>query len=154
MRRLVNFIILRIQLSSWLHSKKMRPRLLRLTGMKVGKSHIGEQVIFDSLYPENIEIGDYSAITMRCVILTHFVEVANKTEENRGGRIFVKGKVKIGDNVFIGANTVICKPVTIGDDCMIAAGSVVTKNIPAGEIWGGVPARFLKKRPEYEIKNG
>lgn len=153
MKRLLKFIILRIQLSSWLHSKKIRPQLLRLTGMKIGKSHIGEQVIFDSLYPENIEIGDYSAITMRCIILTHFVEVAEKTEKNKGGRIFVKGKVKIGNNVFIGAQTVICKPVTIGDDCIIAAGSVVVKDIPAGEIWGGVPAKFIKKRPEYETAN-
>jgi len=150
MRRFFKFIILRIQSSSWLHSKKIRPQLLRLTGMKIGKSHIGEQVIFDSLYPENIEIGDYSAITMRCVILTHFVEVAEKTEQNKGGRIFVSGKVIIGDNVFIGAHTLICKPVVIGNDCIIAAGSVIVKDIPAGEIWGGVPAKFLKRRPEYE----
>jgi UDP-2-acetamido-3-amino-2,3-dideoxy-glucuronate N-acetyltransferase len=153
MRRFFKFIILRIQSSSWLHSKKIRPQLLRLTGMKIGKSHIGEQVIFDSLYPENIEIGDYSAITMRCVILTHFVEVAEKTEQNKGGRIFISGKVIIGDNVFIGAHTLICKPVVIGNDCIIAAGSVIVKDIPAGEIWGGVPAKFLKRRPEYEKEN-
>ena len=35
--------------------------------------------------------------------------------------------------------------ITIGENAMIGAGSVVTKNVPAGEIWVGNPARFLKK---------
>lgn len=146
MRRILNFVILRVQASSWLHSKWIRPKLLRLTGMKIGISHIGEEIVFDSLYPECIEIGDYSAITMRCIILTHFVELVEKTADNPGGRNYVRGKVIIGNNVFIGANTIICKPVTIGDDSLIAAGSVITKDIPPGEVWGGVPAKFLKRR--------
>ena len=52
--------------------------------------------------------------------------------------------IKIGDNVFIGTNTIILKGVEIGDNCIIAAGSVVTKSIPENEIWGGNPAKFLK----------
>ena len=36
--------------------------------------------------------------------------------------------------------------VHIGDGAVIAAGSVVTKDIPAFEVWGGIPARFIKKR--------
>ena len=51
----------------------------------------------------------------------------------------------IGSHVFIGVDTVICKPVTIGDGAVIGAGSVVTKNIPPYELWAGVPARFIKK---------
>ena len=39
-------------------------------------------------------------------------------------------EVRIGDNVWIGGNTVICPGVTIGDCCVIGAGSVVTKDIP------------------------
>ena len=35
--------------------------------------------------------------------------------------------------------------VTIGNHAVIAAGSVVTKDIPSGELWGGVPAKFIKK---------
>ena len=49
------------------------------------------------------------------------------------------------DNVFIGAKTIITKPVTIGQGAVIGAGSVVTKDIPPYEIWAGVPARFIKK---------
>ena len=53
--------------------------------------------------------------------------------------------IKIGDDVFIGANSIILKGVKIGDRSIIAAGSVVTKDIPVGQIWGGNPARFIKK---------
>lgn len=39
--------------------------------LKSSKLHIGEGVIFDSLYPEEIEIGEHVHITMNCIILTH-----------------------------------------------------------------------------------
>ena len=58
----------------------------------------------------------------------------------------VSKPVEIGDNVFIGMNSIILKGVTIGEGAVVAAGSVVTKSIPAGEIWGGNPASFIKKR--------
>lgn len=48
--------------------------------------------------------------------------------------------VVIGDNVFIGTNSIICKGVTIGDNAIIAAGSVIVKPIPSNETWGGNPA--------------
>lgn len=45
----------------------------------------------------------------------------------------------------IGAGSTILCGVTIGEDAIIGIGSVVTKDIPAGEVWVGNPARFLKK---------
>lgn len=54
--------------------------------------------------------------------------------------------VIIEDEVWIGANTVILQGVKIGHGSVIAAGAVVTKDVPSMEIWGGVPARFIKKR--------
>lgn len=56
-----------------------------------------------------------------------------------------KAPVSIGDNVFIGTNAIICKGVSIGDNAIIAAGSVVVKSVPANEIWGGNPARYLRR---------
>lgn len=53
--------------------------------------------------------------------------------------------VHIGDYVFIGARCIVCKGVNIGSKSMVAAGSVVVKDIPEGELWGGNPARFVKK---------
>lgn len=53
--------------------------------------------------------------------------------------------VKIGNDCFIGAGTIILKGVTIGDRTIIGAGSVVTKSIPSDCIAGGNPARVIKE---------
>lgn len=51
----------------------------------------------------------------------------------------------IGDDVFIGTKSIITKGVTIGNRSIIAAGSVLVKSVPDDEVWGGNPARFIKK---------
>lgn len=51
----------------------------------------------------------------------------------------------IGDGVWIGARVIVLQGVEIGDRAIIAAGAVVTRNVPSNEIWGGVPAKFIKK---------
>lgn len=53
--------------------------------------------------------------------------------------------VIIGDHVFIGAHSTILKGVTIGPRSIIGAASVVTKDVPGDEIWGGNPAKFIRK---------
>ena len=53
--------------------------------------------------------------------------------------------VTIGDNVWIGGNTVICPGVTIGSNCVIGAGSVVTKDIPDWSMAAGNPCRVIRK---------
>ena len=51
----------------------------------------------------------------------------------------------IGDNVWLGGNTVICPGVHIGDNVVIGAGSVVTKDIPDWSIAAGNPCRDKRK---------
>ena len=58
----------------------------------------------------------------------------------------------MGNNCFIGFGATILPNVTIGDDCIIAAGSMVTKSVPAGEVWGGIPAHFITKTEDYAKK--
>lgn len=76
---------------------------------------------------------------MNCVLLTHYL-----TPHKDGNLTYDTGKLTIGNDVFIGANSVIATPVTIGDNVVIAAGSVVTRNIPSNCLVGGVPARVLR----------
>lgn len=57
----------------------------------------------------------------------------------------VNKPVIIEDDVFIGAGSFILKGVHIGRASIIGAGSVVTKDIPAGEIWAGNPAIFIRE---------
>lgn len=53
--------------------------------------------------------------------------------------------VVVGNNVFIGAHCIILKGVTIGENSVVGAGSVVTKSIPSNEIWGGNPAKLIRR---------
>jgi acetyltransferase-like isoleucine patch superfamily enzyme len=53
--------------------------------------------------------------------------------------------IEIGNDVFVGANSIILKGVTIGDRAIIGAGSVVTKNIPSDQVWAGNPVKFIRK---------
>ena len=51
--------------------------------------------------------------------------------------------VLIGDNVFIGAQSIILKGVTIGENAIIGAGSVVTQDVPANAIAAGNPCKVV-----------
>ncbi len=68
--------------------------------------------------------------------------------------MFEYGKeVTIGDNVWIGGNTVVCPGVHIGDNVVIGAGSVVTKDIPAWSVAAGNPCRVIRKITEKDKRN-
>jgi Bacterial transferase hexapeptide (six repeats) len=59
--------------------------------------------------------------------------------------------IKIGDNVWLGSNSVILPGVEIGNHTVVAAGAVVTKSFKEGNcILGGVPAKIVKELPDYE----
>ena len=58
---------------------------------------------------------------------------------------YIGDPICIEDEVWIGTHVIVLPGVTIGKGAIIAAGSVVNKNVPAYEIWGGSPARFLQK---------
>ena len=62
------------------------------------------------------------------------------------------GKVKIGNRVFIGANSTVLCNVTIGDDVIIGAGSVVTKSIPSNSVVAGNPAKIIGRTSDYMDK--
>lgn len=61
-------------------------------------------------------------------------------------------EVTIGDNVWIGGNTVICPGVHIGSNTVIGAGSVVTKDIPDWVIAAGNPCRVIRKITDADRK--
>jgi galactoside O-acetyltransferase len=58
--------------------------------------------------------------------------------------------VTIGDNVWVGAGTVICPGVTIGENTVIGAGSIVTKDIPANMVAVGNPCKVLREINEQD----
>lgn len=66
----------------------------------------------------------------------------NREEDYLNAR---KAPVHIGENVLVGANSIILKGVSIGKNSVVGAGSVVTHDIPDNEIWAGNPANFIKE---------
>lgn len=56
------------------------------------------------------------------------------------------GNVEFADYCWVGANVFINPGIRIGLNSVIGANSVVTRNIPDNEIWGGVPARLIRKK--------
>ena len=61
-------------------------------------------------------------------------------------------EVTIGDNVWVGGNTVICPGVHIGSNTVIGAGSVVTKDIPDWVVAAGNPCRVIRKITDKDMK--
>ena len=62
--------------------------------------------------------------------------------------------IHIGQYCWIGTGAIVLQGVKIGEGSVVAAGAVVTKDIPPYEVWGGVPAKFIRKRAnvlEYQI---
>lgn len=97
-----------------------------------------------------ITIGNNCSISHGVKMFTH-----------GGGRVARKiipsfdifGKIKIGNYVYIGNNSLIMPGVEIGDNVLIAAGSVVTKSVPSNMVIGGNPARILCTTEEYIQRN-
>jgi len=134
LRVIFNFVV--IYLCRFMPSLWLKRKLLRLTGMKIGKKvSIGLFAMFDIFFPELIEIGDFSIIGYNATILAHEFLV----EEYRTGR------VKIGRRVMVGANSTVLPGVEIGDGAVIGAMSLVNRDIPPKALAAGVPARIIKR---------
>ena len=116
---------------------------LKSRGMKVGEEFwYGNACSFDSSHCWLINIGNNVTFSSRVHLLAH-------DASTKKGTGYVKiGLIDIGNNVFIGAGTTIMPNVSIGNDAIIGAGSIVTKTVPAGEVWAGVPAKYICKCEE------
>ena len=116
-----------------------------------GGGEVGENVdIIESKIdlgePYLIKIGNN--VTITCVrILTHDASLKKKTGYTK------VGKVHIGDNVFVGAGSIILPNVCIGNNCIIGAGTVVAKDIPDNSIAVGNPMRIISTYDECVEKN-
>ena len=104
-------------------------------GVKFGHNSYANGILIDYTM---IEIGDNTLLGVNTMAYCHALE----------GQDLAHYPIKIGSGDTVGANSVILPGVIIEDEAIVAAGSVVKKgsHIKKGEIWGGVPARFIKSR--------
>jgi acetyltransferase-like isoleucine patch superfamily enzyme len=92
-----------------------------------------------------VEIGDNVMISPRVSIYSenHNTDTTALPIKEQG---VTRSFVKIEDDCWIAANSVILAGVTIGHGSVVAAGSVVTKDVPPYSIVAGIPARIIHKR--------
>ena len=102
------------------------------------------------LYANKLEFGDNVFIGPNCGFYTagHPIDV----EQRNKGLEYAKS-IKIGNNVWFGGNVCVLPGVTIGDNVVIGAGSIVTKNIPSNVVAVGNPCRVIKEIKEQVRKN-
>jgi maltose O-acetyltransferase len=124
--------------------RKLRKLINR--GLKIGKRFDMFDSYIDYSHCFLVEIGDDVTIS-HSTILAHDGSTKKFIGKSRIGR------VKIGNRVFIGYNSLILPNTLIGDDVIIGAGSVVTKDVPSNSIVAGVPARVIGKTSEFIARN-
>jgi acetyltransferase-like isoleucine patch superfamily enzyme len=95
---------------------------------------IGSGVILDKTYPQGIHIGAHSFITNDVAILTH-------DHSTSRWRLHTY----IGERCFIGMRSIILPGIKIGNDVIIGAGSIVTKDVPSNCLVAGNPARLVRE---------
>ncbi len=114
----------------------------------------------DTQRPWLLHIGSYCKITAGVVILAH--DYSRSVLRRAYGEVIGEAKKTwIGDNVFVGMNSVILMGAHIGDNVIVGAGSVVSGEIPSNCVVGGVPARvictlddFYQKRKIHSPEEG
>lgn len=127
-------------------NSQMEDRLSR--GLMVGEdTYIYSWEGIDANWPWLISIGSGVTISAGVQILAHD---ASPTKVGCGAKL---GRVIIGNNVFIGARSVILCNVTIGDNVIVGAGSVVSRNCESGSVYVGNPAHKICTIEEYRAKH-
>ena len=104
-------------------------------------------------YPECLELGeDFDIGTFTYINAKYGVTIQNNVQIGSHCSIYShstiddkQGSVKLMKNCRVGTHSTIMPGVTIGENSIIAAYSFVNKNIPENEMWGGIPAKLMKK---------
>lgn len=116
-----------------------RINYLRKLGVKIGQNCRIYAMDF-STEPYLIEMGNHVAISPGTKFITHHGATWCFQEELKGG---IFGKIKIGNNVFIGIDCLILLNTEIGDNSIIGAGSVVRGKFPDNSVIVGNPAQVV-----------
>ena len=127
------------------HSYAVSKNNLRggITSVHIGNfCAVAEGVIFDCGFQHNVK--NISAYPFNFLI-----DDKNRKIENMN--MVSKGDIHVGNDVWIGANSMIMSGITIGSGAVIGAHSVVTHDVRPYEIVAGIPARLVRKRFSDEI---
>ncbi len=126
-----------IELAKLLPHSWFKTLLYRMIGVKLGKNvHIGKGVVFDHIYCDMIVLEDNVRVDDDCYFDGHEYTIAQTVF----GRVRVKKGCHLKHHAFVRIGT------TIGENTTIEPWSMAQREIPPNEVWGGVPAKFIRKK--------
>jgi dTDP-4-amino-4,6-dideoxy-D-glucose acyltransferase len=139
------------------HAVKIDDRayICRSTELTIGHHvHIATDVTI--LGAGKVELRDYCGLSPGVLILSSSDDfsgdyLTGPTVDSDCVNVDLR-PIIVGRHVVVGARSVILPGVTIGDYSAIGAMSLVRHDVPSGEIWGGNPLRFIKKRNRERLK--
>ena len=140
-------------LLNYYYKKKKREKIInyyRKIGYKIGdKCNICTRL--STSEPYLLSIGDNCIISYNVDFVTHDASVSVLLNEWHND---LYGRIVIGNNCFIGSNSIIMYGVSLGDNTIVASGSVVTKSFNSGNVvLAGVPAKPICTIEEFRKKN-
>jgi UDP-N-acetylglucosamine pyrophosphorylase (EC 2.7.7.23)/glucosamine-1-phosphate N-acetyltransferase (EC 2.3.1.157) len=109
-------------------------------GSRVHMGNFGE--VKDSYLHDGVKMGHFSYIGNADIGSGTNIGAGTITCNYDGEK---KHPTVIGENVFIGSDTMLVAPVNLGDGARTGAGAVVTKDVPPDTLVAGVPARAIRK---------
>ncbi len=148
------FISLTIHINSRLYMRFYN-RLLKYFGIKIKGTprFIAPNVRFDDF--NKITLGDRLVVSNNVYFLTHdysFTTSLIAIGKTPKSDIGIIREIEIGDNVFIGMNSIILPGCKIGNNVIIGAGSIAKGEIPNDTIFAGNPAKMIGQIQDYAIK--
>lgn len=132
--------------------KKATISLAEKRGLKVGENLYIEGIPNFGSEPFLVEIGNHVTLAEGVSFINHGgdARVTKRIEAYKDGRNF--GRIKIGNNTFIGKGTILMPGVSIGSNCIIGSLSVVSSSIPDNSVYAGIPAKFICSIDKYGEK--
>ncbi|MBS1573104.1 MAG: acyltransferase [Bacteroidetes bacterium] len=126
--------------------------ICKTKGMKVGKAVIFVEAPDFGSEPFLIDIGDRTKITAGARFINH--DGAMYTIRSMGKYADARnfGRIKLGENCFVGNNCTFLPGSQMGDNCILGAGSVLNSSMPDNSVYAGVPAKFICTIEEYGDK--
>ncbi len=121
-------------------SNEKRIKYLRKQGVRIGERCIIQTLNF-STEQFLVEIGNHVAIAAGVQFITHDGAAAWSFREELNGGVF--GKITIGNDVFIGMNSILLPGTNIGNNSIVGAGSVVRGKFPDNSVVIGNPAKVV-----------
>ncbi len=121
-------------------------KLLKAEGLKLNgvPRFIAKSVKFDDF--DLVTLGDRVVISSNVIFLTHDYSYTTgliAIDEKPKTDIGIMGPINVGDNVFVGMNSILLPGTSIGDNVIVGAGSVVRGKIPDNVVVSGNPAAVV-----------